>query len=74
MKIEHVLFQSVFFFKIMDPCVERSFLCCSHDPVFGSLKSDRVNGPLRRCQVNSSNPCMYPPDFPIWTMTCHESS
>ena len=33
MKIEHVLFPSVFF-KIMDPCVRRS-----HDPIFGINKN-----------------------------------
>ena len=51
MKIEHVLFPSVFF-KITDPFDGRSFLMCSHDPFFGtnatkigSLKTDRVNGP-----------------------------
>ena len=48
MKIEHVLFPSVFF-KIMDPCVGRSFSMCSQDPIFGtnkigSLKTDPVNG------------------------------
>ena len=52
MKMEHVLFPSVFFFKITDPCVGRSFSMCSDDPVFGTnknqiLKTDRVNGPLR---------------------------
>ena len=50
MKIEHVLFPSVFF-KITDPCVGRSFSMCSHDPIFGTnknpiLKTDRVNWPL----------------------------
>ena len=49
MKIEHVLFPSVFFL-ITDPCVGRSFSMRSHDPSFatnriGSLKTDRVNGP-----------------------------
>ena len=38
MKIEHVLFPSVFF-KIMDPCVGRSFSMCSHDPTFGTNKN-----------------------------------
>ena len=33
MKIEHVLFPSVFF-KIADPCVGRSFSMCSHDSIF----------------------------------------
>ena len=32
MKIEHVVFPSVFF-KITDPCVGRSFSMCSHDPI-----------------------------------------
>ena len=34
MKTEHVLFPSVFFFKITDPYVGRSFSMCSHDPIF----------------------------------------
>ena len=38
MKIEHVLFPSVFF-KIMDPFDGRSFLMCSHDPFFGTNKN-----------------------------------
>ena len=38
MKIEHVVFPSVFF-KITDPCVGRSFSMCSHDPIFGTNKS-----------------------------------
>ena len=38
MKIEHVLFPSVFF-KITDPCIGRSFSICSHDPIFGTNKS-----------------------------------
>ena len=38
MKIEHVLFRSVFF-KITDPCDGRSFLMCSHDPFFGTNKN-----------------------------------
>ena len=37
MKIEHVLFLSVFF-KIKDPFDGRSFLMCSHDPFFGTNK------------------------------------
>ena len=50
MKMEHVLFPS-FFLKITDLCVGRSFSMYSHDPIsqptkFGSLKTDRVNGPL----------------------------
>ena len=40
------------FFKLTDPCVGRSFSMCSHHPIFGnnkigSLKTDRVSGPLR---------------------------
>ena len=38
MKIEHVLFPSVFF-KITDPFDGRSFLMCSHDPFFGTNKN-----------------------------------
>ena len=38
MKIEHVLFPSVFS-KITDPCVGRSFSMCSHDSVFGTNKN-----------------------------------
>ena len=56
MKIEHVLFPSVFF-KITDPCVGRSFSMCLHDPTFGTnrnrilkLKMDLVNGPLKPCR------------------------
>ena len=50
MKIEHVLFPTVFF-KITDPFDGKSFSMCSHDPFFGtnkigSLKTDRVNGLL----------------------------
>ena len=37
-KIEHVLFPS-FFFKITDPFDRRSFLMCSHDPLFGTNKN-----------------------------------
>ena len=49
MKIEHVLFSSVFF-KITDPCDGRSFLMCLHDPFFDTNKNrilitDRVNEP-----------------------------
>ena len=39
MKIEHVLFSSVFFFKITDQCVGRSFSMCSHHPMFGTNKN-----------------------------------
>ena len=38
MKIEHVLFPSVFF-KITDPFDGRSFLMCSHDPFFETNKN-----------------------------------
>ena len=38
MKIEHVLFPSVFF-KITDPCDGKSFLMWSHDPFFGTNKN-----------------------------------
>ena len=38
MKIEHVLFPSVFF-KITDPFDGRLFLMCSHDPFFGTNKN-----------------------------------
>ena len=38
MKIEHVLFPSVFF-KITDHFDGRSFLTCSHDPFFGINKN-----------------------------------
>ena len=37
MKIEHILFSSVFF-KITDPFDGRSFLMCSQDPFFGTNK------------------------------------
>ena len=38
MKIEHVLFPSVFI-KITYPFDGRSFLMCSHDPFFGTNKN-----------------------------------
>ena len=38
MKIEHVLFPSVFF-KITDPFDGRSFLICSHSQFFGTNKN-----------------------------------
>ena len=39
MKMEHVLFTSIF--QITDPCIGRSFSMCSHDPIFGNQqKSD----------------------------------
>ena len=38
MKIEHVLFPSVSF-KIKDPFDGRSFLMCSHDPLFRTNKN-----------------------------------
>ena len=45
MKIEHVLFPSVFF-KITDPCIGRSFSMCSHDPIFGTNKNGIVKNGL----------------------------
>ena len=39
MKVEHALFPSVFFFKITDPCVEKSFSMCSHDLIFETNKN-----------------------------------
>ena len=41
---------SIRFFKITDPCAEKSFSVCSHDPIFGTkkigfLRTDCVNGP-----------------------------
>ena len=38
MKLKLVLFPSVFV-KITDPCVGRSFLMCSYDPIFGTNKN-----------------------------------
>ena len=38
MKIEHVLFPSLFI-KITHPFDGRSFLICSHDPFFGTNKN-----------------------------------
>ena len=54
MKIEYVLFPSVFF-RITDPCAGRSFSMCSHDTIFGTnknciIRTDRVNGPLDRAK------------------------
>ena len=50
MKIEHMMFLSGSFFRITDPCTERSSLLCSRDLFFitnkiGSMKLDHVNGP-----------------------------
>ena len=58
MKLEHACSISIRFFKITDPCDGSSFLMCSHDPFFGtnkigSLKTDRVNGPLH-CRASLS--------------------
>ena len=39
MKLEHVLFPFVFFFKIKDPFDGRSFLICSQDPLFRTNKN-----------------------------------
>ena len=49
MKIEYVLFPSVF--SKLQIRVSEVILRCSHDPIFGtnkiaSLKSDRINEPL----------------------------
>ena len=51
MKIEHVLFPSVFF-KITDPFDGRSFLMCSHDPFFGT-NNNRIlkNGSCERALI-----------------------
>ena len=38
MKIEHVLFPSVFF-KVKAPFDGRSLLMCSHDPFFGTNRN-----------------------------------
>ena len=48
MKIEHVLFLSVFFFKITDPFDGRSFLMCSHYPFFGTNKNQILKN--RSCE------------------------
>ena len=60
MKKEHFLFPSIFF-QITDPFDGRLFLMCSHDPFLeptklGSLKTDRVNGPLYDKVWNMSFP------------------
>ena len=56
MKIEHVLFPSVFF-KITDPFDGRSFLMCSHDPFFGTNKNrilkNEVKNPDHSNEVKS---------------------
>ena len=62
MKIEHVLFPSVFF-KIKDPFDGRSFLMCSHDPFFGTNKNrflkngscERALRPERLCEMDFSS-------------------
>ena len=56
MKIEHILFPSVFF-KITDPCVGKSFPMCSHDPIFGTnkiriLKNGSCNWVLKQTPKN----------------------
>ena len=38
MKLEHVLFSSIFL-QITDPCARRSFLLCSHHSIFGTNKN-----------------------------------
>ena len=50
MKIEHVVFPSVF--QTYGSVCRRSFSVCSHDPMFEAnknwiLKTDRVNGTLQ---------------------------
>ena len=35
-----------FFSKLMDPCVGRSFLMCSHDPIFGTNKNRILTLPV----------------------------
>ena len=52
MKIEHVLFPSVFF-KITNPFDGRSFLMCSHDPFFGTNKNRILDS-----RENCSNFCL----------------
>ena len=53
MKIEHVLFPSVFF-KITDPCIGRSFSMCSHDPIFRANKNRILkNGSCKRALRSS---------------------
>ena len=65
-KIDHALFPSVFF-KITDPCVGRSFLMRSHDPIF-NLNKTRIlkNGSCERAYgdfwpfgTNSASPLEY---------------
>ena len=55
MKIDHVLFPSVFF-KITDPFYGRSFLMCSHDPFFGTNKNRILkNGSCERAFRDVNN-------------------
>ena len=57
-KIEHVLFPSVFF-KITDPFDGRSSLMCSHDPFFGTNKNRILkNGSCERAlsMCDNQNP------------------
>ena len=64
-KIEHVLFPSAVF-RIMDPCVGRSFSMCSHDLIFGTNKNRiLINGScegatLRFCQLRGGGLTKYP--------------
>ena len=54
MKIEYVLFPSVFF-KLTDPCVGRLSSMCSHDPIFGTNKNRILkNGSCERALGKSS--------------------
>ena len=56
MKMEHVLFPSVFFCKMTDPCVGRSFSMCSYDPIFGTNKNRILkNGSCERASLGSQN-------------------
>ena len=55
MKIEHVLFPSVFFFKIRGPFDGRSFLMCSHNPFVGTNKYRILkNGSCERALTKST--------------------
>ena len=56
MKIEHVLFPSVFF-KITDPCVGRLFSLCSHDSIFRTNRNRILkNGSCERTLIENSSP------------------
>ena len=71
MKIEHVLFPSVFFFKITDPFHGRSFLMCSHDLFFGTNKNRILkNGSCERAFTPLHSSCYLDAFVVLINMLC----